>query len=103
MYLSHAVRTIRDDPVPGESIDLVVTRDGEASAALGDAISALGGTVVADLQFDALHVQVPQTAVADLCGLDGIERIETAETLRLVDEDAGPSPDDDDSSPPERT
>lgn len=101
MYLSHAVRTIRDDPMAGESVDLVVTLGDDAAdasdsvseatgdpEAFGASVSALGGAVVADLQFSAVHVRLPEPAVADLCALDGIERIETAETLRLVGEEA---------------
>jgi hypothetical protein len=113
MYLSHAVRTIRDDPTAGESVDLVVTLaegDGEvdesavAPAALADALDDLGGTVVADLRFSAVHVRLPETAVADLCELDGVERIETAETLRLVgDEATAPSADAEPADGEERT
>ncbi|MFC5366985.1 hypothetical protein [Salinirubrum litoreum] len=90
MYLSHAVRTIRDDPMAEESVDLVVTleADTELSETFDDEVTAIGGEVVADLQFSAVHVRLPETAVADLCALDGIDRIETAETLRLVGDEA---------------
>jgi hypothetical protein len=77
-----------------ESVDLVVTladdpaRDETADSTDPEALEAtvadLGGEVVADLQFSAVHVRLPETAVADLCDCDGVERIETAETLRLV-------------------
>jgi hypothetical protein len=95
MYISHAVRTIRDDPMAEESVDLVVTLADDAAGAATDdetafdnRIEAVGGEVVAELQFSAVHVRLPETAVADLCALDGIDRIETAETLRLVGDEA---------------
>lgn len=113
MYLSHAVRTIRDDPMGDESVDLVVTLadDPEESAAdttdpdeseaaatdpeaFESAVVDLGGEVVADLQFSAVHVRLPETAVADLCDRDGIDRIETTETLRLVGEETTESVED---------
>jgi hypothetical protein len=89
MYLSHAVRTIRDDPMADESVSLVVTlaEDGD-SGALGETVADLGGEVVADLRFSAVHVRRPETAVAALCACDGIDRVETAETLRLVGDEA---------------
>jgi hypothetical protein len=108
MYLSHAVRTIRDDPMADESVALVVTladdpaRDESADSTdretLEATVAALGGEVVADLQFSAVHVRLPEPAVADLCALDGIERIETAETLRLVGEETAESVEDADGS-----
>ena len=93
MYLSHAVRTVRDDPMVDESVGLVVTLTDDpgepvTAEAFDAEISALEGEVVAALQFSAVHVRLPETAVADLCALDGIERIETAETLRLVGDEA---------------
>lgn len=118
MYLSHAVRTIRDDPMADESVDLVVTladdadHPEESEAATTDpeeseaaatdpevfesAVVDLGGEVVADLQFSAVHVRLPETAVADLCHLGGIDRIETAATLRLVGEETAESAGDSD-------
>jgi hypothetical protein len=129
MYLSHAVRTIRDDPMADESVDLVVTladdaddpEESEAAAtdpevfestdttdpdeseaaatdpeAFESAVVDLGGEVVADLQFSAAHVRLPETAVADLCDLGGIDRIETAATLRLVGEETAESAGDSD-------
>ena len=104
MYLSHAVRTIRDDPMADESVALVVTladdpaRDETADSTDRETLEAtvadLGGEVVADLQFSAVHVRLPETAVGDLCDVDGIDRIETAETLRLVGEETTESVDD---------
>lgn len=108
MYLSHAVRTIRDDPMADESVDLVVTladdaddpEESEAAATdpevFESAVVDLGGEVVADLQFSAAHVRLPETAVADLCDLGGIDRIETAATLRLVGEETAESAGDSD-------
>lgn len=99
MYLSHAVRTIRDDPMADESVELVVTLadevdDADESAAgttgreaFDSAVVDLGGEVVADLQFSAVRVRLPERAVADLCALDGIDRIETTATLSLAGEE----------------
>ncbi|WP_224268236.1 hypothetical protein [Haloprofundus salinisoli] len=90
MYLSHPVRRMRDDPIDGEEVTLVVELgDGADRDALESTVRTGGGAVERDLQFRAVLVRVPESAVASLCELDGLARIETGETLSLgVDEDA---------------
>ncbi|WP_117594692.1 hypothetical protein [Haloprofundus halophilus] len=90
MYLSHPVRRMRDDPIDGEEVTLVVELDGGADRdAFESTVREAGGTVERDLQFRAVLVRVPESAVTSLCELDDLARIETGETLSLgVDEDA---------------
>lgn len=87
MYLSHPVRRIRDDPHPDEEVGLVVELAEDATDAalddLRDAVADAGGCVDRDLGFDAHRVVVPEVAVADLCALDGVARIETDATISL--------------------
>ena len=56
MYVSPAVRSIREDPVAGESVTLLVEAADDADA-LAAAIEEVG-TVEAELQFDTLRVAV---------------------------------------------
>lgn len=85
MYLSHPVRRMRDDPLPDESVTLVVElADESAREPFLDAVAAYDGTVDRDLQFADLAVRVPESAVADLCEIEGIERIETGNTLDIT-------------------
>ncbi|WP_224448942.1 hypothetical protein [Haloprofundus salilacus] len=90
MYLSHPVRRMRDDPIDGEETTLVVELGDDADReALEARVREADGTVERDLQFQAVLVTVPESAVASLCDLDGLTRIETGETLSLgVNEDA---------------
>ena len=81
-YVSHPVRRIRADPVAGERVRLVVTVDGDDST-VAEAVGSLGGRVVATLQFDALLIEVPQSAVDDVCTLAAATRVETANTLSI--------------------
>jgi len=81
MYLSHPVRRVRDDPDPDAEIGLVVELDAADGATLRRVVADAGGEVLEALRFDAYHVVVPETAVDDLCALDGIARIETDMTL----------------------
>jgi len=78
-----------EDPIDGESVTLVVTAESEdAVSALETAIEATGATVQTRLQFGALRVEIEQKGIDDLCALDGIESIETANTVG-VGGDAG--------------
>lgn len=84
MYLSHPVRRLRDDPVPDASVSLVVELgDGADEAAVRDAVEDLGGTVDRPLQFASFQVTLPQQAVDEFCSLDGLARVETADTISL--------------------
>jgi hypothetical protein len=89
-YVSHPVRHVRDDPVEGEPIDLVVRLADDAdpddvTAALRD----LGGEGVEDRGLGALVVTVPQQAVADVCNLEGLASVETTNTLAFDLDGAG--------------
>lgn len=89
MYLSHPVRRMRDDPNEG-TVSLVVELGADAGTdRLRDVVADAGGDVDRDLGFDCWQVSVPEAAVATLCDLDGVVRIETAATLeRGVDDDS---------------
>jgi hypothetical protein len=96
MYVSRPVRSIRDDPVAGETVRLLVTladdlgeRSAAVEASVRETVSAHGGEVLADLEFDTLAVEVPHEAVTDLCGLEGLAAIETDDTLSMTLDGAG--------------
>jgi diphthamide synthase (EF-2-diphthine--ammonia ligase) len=89
MYLSHPVRRMRDDPIQGETVSLVVTGESEETVEeLEEAIEAAGGSVEKRLQFGALEVTITQERIDDLCNVSGIESIETTNTVG-VGGDAG--------------
>ena len=81
-YLSHTVRSIRDDPIRGETVRLVLTVDDDADAsAVVESVESLGGEVVRDLRFDRLLVEVAQTDVDAVCSLSGVASVETDAVL----------------------
>jgi hypothetical protein len=92
-YVSHPVRRLREDPIADEDVTLVLdVADAEtADAAALDRVAAAVrelGTVDERLQFGSLEVTVPQDRLDDVCSLDGIASIETAQT-RSMGGDAG--------------
>lgn len=95
MYVSPAVRSIRDRPIDGEPVTLLV-RAADDVETVRERIETAGWTVDRRLAFETLAVSVPQTAVAELCALEGIESIETDRTLTIDPDGAG-----EDVSPPE--
>ena len=83
MYLSHPVRRIRDDPTDGETVTLRITAvDADTADALVDRLDEIG-VVEERLRFGGLRLSLPQTAVEDVCALEGIESIETGNTFSL--------------------
>ena len=88
MYISPAVRSIRRHPIEDESVTLLVSLAGDVDS-VSARIEAAGGTVQRRLEFETLVVSIPQTAVGELCDLDGIESIETKQTLTMDPDGAG--------------
>lgn len=67
MYLSPAVRTIREDPTPDVEMRLVVRGvDGASREAVAAAVEDRGGVVERETRFGNLHVTVEEPAVAGL-------------------------------------
>jgi hypothetical protein len=89
MYVSPAVRSIRDDPIEGERVTLLLetSADGDVDA-LAEEVADLG-IVEAELAFETLAVTVSQERVAEVCNLDGIATVETANTLGIDPDGAG--------------
>lgn len=83
-YVSHPVRHVRDDPVQGESIELVVrVADDDDETRVASALREVGGKSVEDRGLGAISVGVPQSAVADVCEIGGLEAVETSNTLAI--------------------
>ncbi|WP_159902975.1 hypothetical protein [Salinirussus salinus] len=88
-YLSHPVRRMCEEPVEGEDVSLRVTAAEDTDpGALAGRLDEVG-TVEKRLRFGAFRVTVPQPRLDVLRGLDGIEAIETANTLGVDAGDAG--------------
>ena len=83
MYLSHPVRRMRTDPTAGERVTLRITAEDEsAAAALADRLEGVAD-VEERLRFAGLRVTVDQPRLDDICSLEGIESIETANTFTI--------------------
>lgn len=81
MYLSPAVRTLRDDPTPEvEATLLVRPDDGADTEPIADAVRSTGGAVDGETRFGNLRVDVAESDVADLLASlpDGVAAVETA-------------------------
>jgi hypothetical protein len=89
MYVSPAVRTIRDDPVPGESVTLLLeVADDAAVDDVAAAAEAAGATVEEQLQFRTLETTVAHERVGAVCAVEGIDHVETGNTLGIDPEGA---------------
>lgn len=80
MYLSPAVRTMREDPTPGvETTLLVRLEDGADLEPTLAAVRASEGDLTKETQFGNLHVSLPEHAVASLLDAlpDAVAAVET--------------------------
>ena len=81
MYLSHAVRRIREDPMADEDATLVVDLGDRSVEEVTETVEALGGEVEAELPFDSCRIRLAQEAVDEFCDLDGLAAVETADVV----------------------
>jgi len=89
MYVSHAVKSIREDPIEGESVALALTTADDADPdAVAAAAEAAGATVERRLQFDDLAVSIAQDRVAAVCAIDGLDAVETTDAIAITTTDA---------------
>ena len=89
-YVSRPVRYLREDPVPGEDVGLLLrTTDEVDTNEVTESVRNLGGEVLADRGFGALEIEVGQEAVDSVCEIDGLEAVETTDTLTIDLDGAG--------------
>ncbi|WP_132058714.1 hypothetical protein [Halorussus amylolyticus] len=81
-YVSHTVRSLRRDPIPGETVGLVLTLDDDARIDdVRDVVESVGGEVVRELQLGRLLVRVGHERLGEICELDGVTTVETDAVL----------------------
>ena len=81
-YVSHPVRSLRRDPVPGETVRLVVALADDADAeGVREEVADAGGDVVRDLEFGRLLVEVEQSDIGTVCDLADASSVETDAVL----------------------
>lgn len=83
MYLSHPVRRMREDPIDGVDVRLVVTATDEDQIPRLESELAAVGENVEQLPYGSLEVTVAEADVAAVCDLAGVESIETADTVGI--------------------
>jgi hypothetical protein len=82
MYVSRAVESIREDPIAGESVSLVLETAEDADlAAVRAAAADAGATIERELQFEDLQVAVDQATVDAICAIDGLAAVQTADAI----------------------
>ncbi|WP_363464262.1 hypothetical protein [Halogeometricum borinquense] len=87
MYLSHPVRRMRKQPFEDETATLVVELDEAEQSDLDAALDAADGSLERELQLGSLLVTMPETSVDGFCSMEGLARVETADTLGLAIDD----------------
>ncbi|SFR85710.1 hypothetical protein SAMN05216559_0126 [Halomicrobium zhouii] len=89
MHVSRAVATIRDDPVPGEEIDLVFETDPDADLeSVVTHLEAAGATIDRHLQFDDLLATVRHEDVEAVCHVRGVDAVQTADAIGIHPDEA---------------
>ncbi|MUV90224.1 hypothetical protein GJ629_10255 [Halapricum sp. CBA1109] len=90
MYVSPAVRSIKEDPIEGETVTLLVEAEDDADTdALASALVEAGGEVRDRRRFGTVVVTVDHDAVADVCSLAGIDVVETDKATTIDPDGAG--------------
>lgn len=77
-YLSHTVRSLLRDPIPGETVRLVLTlTEATTPEEVRAEVESLDGDFHRELQFDRVLVTVGHERLEAVCSLDGVTEVET--------------------------
>lgn len=82
-YVHREVADVRKDPTEGAEIRLLLGVHGSTNDVI-ERVRTLGGTLVEDLPFDSLLVDVPESSVDELCDLKGVESVELDEGMETL-------------------
>lgn len=83
MYVSRAVRSIRDHPVPDATVTrLLEVETGAETPAVRQSLDALeGADRLGSRPYDTLRVRVQHDRVGAVCEIEGLAAVETEGTL----------------------
>jgi len=84
-YVERAVREMRENPDSGASTTLLLGVRGDSILAVEEKVESVGGKVTERLPFNTLEVRVPESSLADILEMDGLESVETDESLEDLD------------------
>jgi len=83
-YVAEAVDALVQEPAGSESVELLLgIREGYMADVKSD-LGGLGATETEQLPFNSLRVETPQTAVVEVCNLDGIESVEVDDGMEIL-------------------
>ncbi|EMA39970.1 hypothetical protein [Halococcus hamelinensis] len=88
-YVERAVEQMREDPDSSASTTLLLGVESDSLSAVEEQVEAIGGEVTEQLPFDTLEVTVPENAITNLLEIEGLESIETDESLEDLSQGNG--------------
>lgn len=77
-------------PIEGASVTLLLgVENASETESVVTAVQTAGGTVEAELPFETLAVSVVHDDVEAICAIEGVESVETEDTLTMAVDGAG--------------
>ena len=84
-YIQPEVEEIREEPAAGEWVELVLGLREGASGKVSERVRELSGEIKSELPFNMLFVEIPETAVDELCEHPDVLSAEFNEGLSPLD------------------
>jgi len=85
-YVEHAVREMQENPDSGASTTLLLGVRSNSIPAVEEEVESIGGEVTERLPFNTLEVRVPESSLAGILEMEGLESVETDESLEDLDQ-----------------
>lgn len=90
MHVSPAVRSLRDHPVDGETVTLLIEiEDGAEEDSVRAALTDAGGTVTDRRRFGTLVVEATHDSLSEICSVGGLAVVETDNAAAIEPDGAG--------------
>lgn len=74
-HVDPELNSVRESPERGDSVVILIGVSGEKESVI-DEVQNHGGELLASLPYGGLRVDVPESAVEDLCAVSGIRSVE---------------------------
>lgn len=90
MHVSPAVRSLREHPVEGETVTLLIEVADEADTdSVAAALEDAGATVTDRRRFGTLVVENPHESIESVCAVEGLAVVETDNAAAVDADGAG--------------
>lgn len=83
-YVTPEIRSVREDPEPGECVQLALVVSNDAVEEVEERVEDHGGTIDRHLPSDVLLASLPEDEVAGFCRTESLESVSRSDRMETL-------------------